>query len=184
MKNKKLLNVYLLTLSLVSLITFILPIDKIDANSASTLLIRIAYYTTATIMVISLVLIIALAIVNMFADNYEGVRFMQVFAFVAFLVVFANSFIYAGGLLYALSWGYLLLMFELFCLTFLNQFVKIIKTLKGTKSYFKKLSQVFKEEHEQEFSNNEKVENDKKGKEQNLQLENAVTETKVNQSEK
>lgn len=148
MKNKKLLNVYLLTLALVALITFILPIDKIDVNSASTLIVRIAYYAASTIMVIALVLIIALAIVNMFADNYEGVRFMQVFAFIAFFVVFANSFIYAGGLLYALSWGYLLLMLELFCLTSFNQFVKIIKTLKGTKGYFKTLSQVFKSEQE------------------------------------
>ena len=137
MKNKKLLNIYLLSFALIALITFILPITKIDTNSVESLFVTIVYYITNILIVISLVLVISIAIINLLADNYEGVKYMEALSFIALIMASINVIIYSSNLFYALSWGYTLFIIELFVLNSLNRLVKIIKSSKSIGSYLK-----------------------------------------------
>ncbi len=139
MKNKKLLNLYLLALSLLCLVTFILPFGKIQSESVYSLGVTIVYYITNILLVIALVCIVFLSIMHMFHDEYEGVKISLALTFVAFLMVFVNIMLYAGGMFRALSWGYVLLSVEVFALFAFNQGVKTVISFMHSKEYLAKL---------------------------------------------
>ena len=65
MKNKKILNICLLTFALISLITFILPIKKFEALLGGSTAINIVFYVCSAILIISVSAIIVFAIINL-----------------------------------------------------------------------------------------------------------------------
>lgn len=139
MKNKKLYNLYLLCLSLLALITFIVPLQKINPASTSPVGIMVGYYITGGIMCLALVLIIALTIIAMFHDDYENVKFSKALATIAFLMLFVNMLIFGASINQAFSWGYTLLAVEVFALFSFNQIVRAVTAFCGVGKYFTKL---------------------------------------------
>lgn len=139
MKNKKLINLYLLTLSLIALITFILPLEKINPASIKNLAITIVYYTASIIMLICLVLIILISIINLFQNNYEANKFSLSFSFIAFIMTLIIVIIYATNLNIALSWGSIILIGEIFLLYSFNRIVKTANSFKNFGPFLKEL---------------------------------------------
>lgn len=140
MKNKKLLNFYMLTIALLSFISFLLPLTQIDPASNGGVAITIVYYTLNSIMCLSLVLVIVIALINMFKDNYEMLGVMKALALIAFLMVFVVLFVFATSLNYALGWGYILIAFEVFLLFALVPIIKMFQTFKSVNVFIKKVT--------------------------------------------
>lgn len=135
MKNKKLLNVYLLCLSLLALITFILPFPKTAYESGVPLGIEIVYYATNVLMLIALCLIIILSIINLFSDEYSGLNLIFGLSLVALIMVFVNLLMYACNWYYAIAYGYILVAVEVFVLYGFNHVIKIIYSMGEFKNY-------------------------------------------------
>jgi hypothetical protein len=136
MKDKKLLNIYMLIFSLVALITYILPFDKLQLLGGIGLTLKIIYYATSVILALSLLLIIILTLINLFKDVYINLKLVEALTLLAFLMVISNVLIYAGNINYYLGWGYILVAIEVIVLTMFSQFVRIINAIPEFKTNF------------------------------------------------
>ena len=114
MKNKKILNICLLTFGLITLITFILPIKKFEFVGQEHTFINVMFYLFNSIMVLMLVLLIVFSIINLFKDNYTFVKIMEMAALVGFLMNFVVLLIFACSSACRVCVGYLIVSIEMF----------------------------------------------------------------------
>lgn len=114
MRNKKILNICLLTFALITLITFILPIKKFGLGENDAGFVRVMFYLLNAIMIMAVVALIVMSIVNLFKDNYTKVKLMEFMALLGFMMNFLVLLIFAcsnGSQIYI---GYLLVSIEIF----------------------------------------------------------------------
>ena len=126
MKDKKILNICLLTLALVALITFILPIKKIDFNLQTEAWVNVIFYATSIILICALVAIIVFAIINLFKDNYSLVLIMEVMALISIVMVVSNLIIFAAIFNAKICLGYILISIEVFVLANFSQMARLV----------------------------------------------------------
>lgn len=125
MKNKKILNICLLTFALISLITFILPIKKFEFLLSSSTAVNVVFYICNTILVISLTAIIVFAIINLFKDNYNFVLLMEALSLVSFIMVFIVVMLFACLYDFKIGLGYILVSIEVFFLANFSQMARL-----------------------------------------------------------
>jgi hypothetical protein len=107
MKNKKVLNICLLTFSLLALFTFILPISKFEFVTNNMGFVRVMFYILNAVLVVSLVAVVVFALINLFQDNYKFVKVMEVMALVGFFMVFIITLIFVATHYEKINIGYL-----------------------------------------------------------------------------
>lgn len=153
MKDKKILNICLLTFGLVSLITFILPLKKFEFFQNENGFVKVMFYVLNAVLIVALITLIVLAIINLFQDDYAYVKFMEVMALVGFSVVFLCLLIFAVSSVSKISLGYLLVVIEMF---FTANFSQISRLL-GVSFQSKKNVKTKKEENQCLETKNEQV---------------------------
>lgn len=125
MKNKKILNICLLTFALISLITFILPIKKYEFLLEANMAVNIEFYVSSSILIASLAAIIIFAIINLFKDSYNFVLLMEALALVGFLVTIITVVMFSGLYDFRISLGYILVCIEVFFLSNFSQMARL-----------------------------------------------------------
>ena len=125
MKNKKILNICLLTFALISLITFILPIKKFEALLGGSTAINIVFYVCSAILIISVSAIIVFAIINLFKDNYNFVLLMEALSLTSLIMVFITILLFACVHDFKISLGYILVSIEVFFLANFSQMARL-----------------------------------------------------------
>lgn len=154
MKDKKILNICLLTFGLVSLITFILPLKKFEFLQSESGFVKVMFYVLNAVLIVALITLIVLAIVNLFQDDYAFVKIMEAMALTGFSVVFLCLLIFAVSSVSKINVGYLLVAIEMFFTANFSQMARLI----GSKITTKKESKPQREQ----------VKVDDKKQEQNL----------------
>lgn len=125
MKNKKILNICLLTFALISLITFILPLKKFENLLSSSTAVNVVFYICNAILVISVASIIVFAIINLFKDNYNFVLLMEALSLLSFTMVFITIMLFACLYDFRISLGYILVGIEVFFLSNFSQMARL-----------------------------------------------------------
>lgn len=134
MRNKKILNICLLTFALITLITFILPIKKFGLGENDAGFVRVMFYLLNAIMIMAVVALIVMSIVNLFKDNYTKVKLMELMAFLGFMMNFLVLLIFAcsnGSQIYI---GYLLVSIEIFVCCNFSQMSRLMSMGKELQS--------------------------------------------------
>lgn len=137
MKNKKILNVCLLALSITTLITFLLPFSSLSGNYS--VLTRIVYYLTNSIMVLCLSISVIITIMNLFKDNYKNLKLVETFILTSFSMVFINLILFASNNNVTINLGYILVCVQMFIASLLSQIVRLIASKTEIKSSLKAL---------------------------------------------
>lgn len=137
MKNKKILNICLLTFGLITLITFILPIKKFEFVGQEHTFINVMFYLFNSIMVLMLVLLIVFSIINLFKDNYTFVKIMEMAALVGFLMNFVVLLIFACSSACRVCVGYLIVSIEMFICANFSQMARLFSSSKEMKENLK-----------------------------------------------
>lgn len=134
MRNKKILNICLLTFALITLITFILPIKKFGLGENDAGFVRVMFYLLNAIMIMAVVALIVMSIVNLFKDNYTKVKLMELMALLGFMMNFLVLLIFAcsnGSQIYI---GYLLVSIEIFVCCNFSQMSRLMSMGKEIQS--------------------------------------------------
>ena len=134
MRNKKILNICLLTFALITLITFILPIKKFGLRENDAGFVRVMFYLLNAIMIMAVVALIVMSIVNLFKDNYTKVKLMELMALLGFMMNFLVLLIFAcsnGSQIYI---GYLLVSIEIFVCCNFSQMSRLMSMGKELQS--------------------------------------------------
>lgn len=134
MRNKKILNICLLTFALITLITFILPIKKFGLGENDAGFVRVMFYLLNAIMIMAVVALIVMSIVNLFKDNYTKVKLMEFMALLGFMMNFLVLLIFAcsnGSQIYI---GYLLVSIEIFVCCNFSQMSRLMSMGKELQS--------------------------------------------------
>lgn len=134
MRNKKILNICLLTFALITLITFILPIKKFGLGENDAGFVRVMFYLLNAIMIVAVVALIVMSIVNLFKDNYTKVKLMEFMALLGFMMNFLVLLIFAcsnGSQIYI---GYLLVSIEIFACCNFSQMSRLMSMGKELQS--------------------------------------------------
>lgn len=134
MRNKKILNICLLTFALITLITFILPIKKFGLGENDAGFVRVMFYLLNAIMIMAVVALIVMSIVNLFKDNYTKVKLMELMALLGFMMDFLVLLIFAcsnGSQIYI---GYLLVSIEIFVCCNFSQMSRLMSMGKELQS--------------------------------------------------
>ena len=134
MRNKKILNICLLTFALITLITFILPIKKFGLGDNDAGFVRVMFYLLNAIMIMAVVALIVMSIVNLFKDNYTKVKLMELMALLGFMMNFLVLLIFActnGSQIYI---GYLLVSIEIFVCCNFSQMSRLMSMGKELQS--------------------------------------------------
>lgn len=134
MRNKKILNICLLTFALITLITFILPIKKFGLGENDAGFVRVMFYLLNAIMIVAVVALIVMSIVNLFKDNYTKVKLMEFMALLGFMMNFLVLLIFAcsnGSQIYI---GYLLVSIEIFVCCNFSQMSRLMSMGKELQS--------------------------------------------------
>ncbi len=126
MKNKKVLNICLLSLSLLTLFTFILPISKFEFALEKIGFVAVMFYVLNSVLVLSMVALVVFALINLFQDNYKFVKIMEVCSIVGFLVVFICMLIFACAPYANIKIGYLLVCLESFACANFSQIARLV----------------------------------------------------------
>jgi hypothetical protein len=124
MKNKKVLNICLLTFSLLALFTFILPISKFEFVTNNMGFVRVMFYILNAVLVVSLVAVVVFTLINLFQDNYKFVKVMEVMALVGFFMVFIITLIFAATHYAKINIGYLFVAVEMFACANFSQIAR------------------------------------------------------------
>ena len=135
MRNKKILNICLLTFALITLITFILPIKKFGLGENDAGFVRVMFYLLNAIMIMAVVALIVMSIVNLFKDNYTKVKLMELMALLGFMMNFLVLLIFAcsnGSQIYI---GYLLVSIEIFVCCNFSQMSRLMSMGKELQSF-------------------------------------------------
>lgn len=175
MKNKKILNICLLTFGLLTLITFILPIKKFEFLGEKIAFVNVMFYLLNSIMLLALVSLIVFAIINLFKDNYNLIKLMEGMALIGFVMVFILLLIFSCSTAYRINLGYLLVAIEMLVCANFSQMSRLLSSGKEMKENLRtvlpKPINVSKKNKKQknvdvkEFDNKENKENDFKNKE-------------------
>ena len=136
MKNKKVLNICLLTVSLLALFTFILPISKFEFVTNNMGFVRVMFYILNAVLVVSLVAVVVFALINLFQDNYKFVKVMEVMALIGFFMVFIIVLIFAATHYAKINLGYLLVSLEMFACANFSQIARLVGYSSEIKSCF------------------------------------------------
>ena len=134
MRNKKILNICLLTFALITLITFILPIKKFGLGENDAGFVRVMFYLLNAIMIMAVVALIVMSIVNLFKDDYTKVKLMELMALLGFMMNFLVLLIFAcsnGSQIYI---GYLLVSIEIFVCCNFSQMSRLMSMGKEIQS--------------------------------------------------
>lgn len=126
MRNKKILNICLLTFGLLTLITFILPIKKFTLGESGGNFVKVMFYLLNAIMLASIVVVIVMSIINLFKDNYTKVKFMEMMAMLGFVMVYLVLLIFACSRDCQIYIGYLLVSIEIFVCANFSQMTRFV----------------------------------------------------------
>ena len=130
MKDKKILNICLLSFGLIALITFILPLKKYTVSSNDSGFLKVMFYVLNAVLVISLITLIVLSIFNLFKDCYKAVKVMETMALVGFAAVFLVMLMFASSSISSISIGYILVCVEMFFCANFSQMFRLFSTSK------------------------------------------------------
>ena len=125
MKNKKVLNICLLTVALLALFTFVLPIKKFEFSGEQVGFITVMFYFLNGVLIVCLTALITMAIINLFKDDYKLVKLMEIMAMVGFSMVFLMLVIFACSVSAKINVGYLLVAIEVFICANFSQMVRL-----------------------------------------------------------
>lgn len=177
MKNKKILNICLLTFALMSLITFIIPLSKFSAELNEKMIINIMFYLTNGIMIACVLTIIVLSIINLFKDNYTFVMIMEALSLISVTLVFINLVMFAALFNFAINIGYILVAIEVFLLANFSQMARLVGNRKNMAANINtKFKKKQKKEPEKKETLQQKTEqNDNAKVEQNITKESEET---------
>lgn len=128
MKDKKILNICLLSFAMVALITFILPLKKFELSVNDTAFLKVMFYVLNAILIVSLVTLIVVAIFNLFKDCYKLVKLMETMALVGFASVFLVLLMFASSGLSHICVGYLLVCVEMFFCANFSQMFRLVNS--------------------------------------------------------
>lgn len=128
MKNKKVLNICLLTFGLLALFTFILPIKKYEFAFEENNFVNVIFYLFNAIMIVSLLALVVMAIINLFKDNYALVKLMEIMALVGVVMMFLVLLIFACSSYVRINVGYLLVALEMFACANFSQVARLISS--------------------------------------------------------
>lgn len=156
MKDKKILNICLLTFGLVSLITFILPLQKFEFMLEEKSFVKVMFYIFNAVLVVALVSLIVLAIINLFKDNYQFVKIMEALALLGFVMVFLILLIFSTNIEAKIDVGYLLVAIEMFFTANFSQMARLTCVGKQLKNQLNKTES--DEKHKK--SNNQNVQSE------------------------
>lgn len=145
MYNKKCKSTFLFVLSLVCLLTLIVPFMNVSFVGNANLALQIFYYIFIVIFCISLVSIIAVGIYSLFSNNFSLLSFQEALGYLAFIMVLINLIIFIPCTNCGLSVGYSILVLETFVMAFLSDIIKVIKKMPRI---FRNLKQTLKEKQE------------------------------------
>ena len=157
MKNKKILNICLLTVALITLFTFVLPIKKFEFVGDEVGFITVMFYLLNGVLIVSLTALIIVAIINLFKDDYKFIKLMEIMAIIGFTVVFLMLIIFACTASVKISVGYLLVGIEMFICSNFSQMVRLVSSVGEIKDNFnygvKNLNQSIKTRPEKNSEN-------------------------------
>lgn len=136
MRNKKVLNICLLTFGLLALFTFILPISKFEFVGEKSGFIKVMFYLLNSIMIVALVALVVFSIINLFKDNYQFVKVMEVMALIGLIMVFVVLLIFACSSHVKINIGYLLVALEMFACANFSQMARLVSSSKEIKCSF------------------------------------------------
>lgn len=142
--NKKVINLYQLTISLIAILTYVMPINKVYYDSGKSATIGTVFVVLNILMLICLLTIVAIAVYNLFKDNYNNLKIINSLSFMSLLFVSVNLSVYSLNLFYALSGSYIILFYELILLNVITQINGFIWSYKSIKKEFKKLRARFR----------------------------------------
>lgn len=137
MYNKKCKNTFLFLMALLCLITFILPFMKVGFFGEPGVFLKIVYYFTISLFVISIVSIVLLGVFNLFKNNFLLLPVQEILAYIAIFMLLINLLIFVPNKKAILSVGFSILCLEAFAMATLDDIIKLFKKLPRT---FKKLS--------------------------------------------
>jgi len=150
MYNKKCKNTFLFLMALLCLITLILPFMQVGFFGDVSVFLKIVYYFTISIFVISIVLIILIGVFSLFKNNYKLISFQEILAYLAFIMVFINLLIFVALKTATLSVGFSILCLEAFVMASFDDIFKLIKKLPRT---FRNVSNLIKEKKQERLQN-------------------------------
>lgn len=121
MKNKKDLNIWLLVLSLITIITILLPFAKtLEIPEDLSLWIKIVFFGTIAVFIACLTLVSIISLACLIKDTYRPIKFIEFFVLLGFLMVFINIITFACSD-FKLTAGYAVMALEAFIISAFSQ---------------------------------------------------------------
>lgn len=145
MYNKKCKNTFLFLIALLCLITFIVPFMNVGFLGNTSVFLKIVYYFTISIYVISIILIILIGVYSLFKNSYILITFQETLAYLSLIMLFINLLIFGATTTSSVSAGFSILALETFVMASLADILKLIRKLPRT---FKAISNSIKEKRE------------------------------------
>ena len=163
MKNKKILNICLLTFGLITLITFILPFEKFRVLTENSTFVTVMFYILNGIMIMVLALLIILSIINLFKDDYSSVKLLEIFALIGIIMVFITLIIFGSIKGAFISVGYIVVALEMFVCANFSQMARLFSSgdniKQSVKGIFNKTETKFLEGNNANVDVNKKTNN-------------------------
>lgn len=143
MERKKELNIWLLVLSLITIITILLPFAKtLNISEDLSLWLKIVFYGTISIFIACLAVIAIIALLCLIKDQYKPIKFIEFCVLLGFFMVFTNIVVFACcGC--KLSPGYAVMALEAFIMSAFSQSGRLFASFSG---FGKDLLSLFKKE--------------------------------------
>lgn len=145
MYNKKCKTTFLFLMALLCLITLILPFMQVGFWGDVSVFLKIIYYFSISIFVISIVLIILIGVFSLFKNNYILLSIQEILAYLAFIMLFVNLLIFIANKSAILTVGFSILCLESFIMACFDDILKLIKKLPRT---FKNISSTLSEQRQ------------------------------------
>lgn len=143
MKNKKLLNIFILLLSLLTLIADILLFAFLPYKADTNQFLIVLFWIFNSLTLVSLVISILLTLISLFMDDYVASKMVETFVLVAFIMSFINVLIFAMSK-QTLSFAYILVCVLAFLTSSISQILRLIASFKDWGKNFKALVKTHK----------------------------------------
>lgn len=137
MKNKKLLNIFVLLLTLVTFVIDILLFAFPAYNADTSTFLKVIFWIFNSLALVCMVLTILVTLISLFADDYSASKIVEALSLVTFILSFINLFSF-GLTKFSLSFGYIAVCLVTFVTASLGQLYRLIsstptwvKTIKG-----------------------------------------------------
>lgn len=131
MERKKDLNIWLLVLSLITIITILLPFAKtLTIPEDLSLWIKIVFYGTIAVFIACLAIIAIVALLCLIKDQYRPIKFIEFCVLLGFFMVFINIIVFAccGQ---KLTPGYAVMALEAFLMSAFSQSGRLFAAFPG-----------------------------------------------------